>query len=74
MKARSARTAETPRQGLETDQYRIWYQAVKAILRILDLVDQTVEANPPVDNEKSRFGNPAFRSFYDEVQQVSILG
>lgn len=46
-------------------------QSVKYVLRILDLVDETVAANPPVDNEKSRFGNPAFRDFYDQVQQVS---
>jgi serine/threonine-protein phosphatase 2A activator len=43
---------------------------VKAILAILDRVDEVVAAHPPVDNAKSRFGNPAFRDFYDEVSEV----
>lgn len=27
---------------------------------------------PPVENGKSRFGNPAFRTFYDRVNEVRI--
>ena len=40
------------------------------MLKILDSVDAIIDETPPVDNEKSRFGNPAFRTFYDAVQKV----
>jgi serine/threonine-protein phosphatase 2A activator len=45
-------------------------QGVIAILRILDSVEQIVKHIPPVDNSASRFGNPAFRTFYDKVSEV----
>jgi len=51
-----------------------WYanlQGVAAVLGILDSVDQLVTDTPPQDNAGSRFGNPAFRSFYDKIQEVS---
>lgn len=45
-------------------------QAVSAIVNLLDSIDQLVTDTPPVDNGKSRFGNPAFKDFYDKAQQV----
>lgn len=41
-----------------------------AALGILDKVDQIARDIPPVDNAASRFGNPAFRTFYDAVSEV----
>jgi len=40
----------------------------EAVLRVLDGVEEIARATPPVDNKASRFGNPAFRTFYDKVQ------
>ncbi|KAF5372463.1 hypothetical protein D9758_005127 [Tetrapyrgos nigripes] len=45
--------------------------AVKAILQILDKVEQVAKDTPPVENSASRFGNPAFRTFYDKVNELS---
>jgi Phosphotyrosyl phosphate activator (PTPA) protein len=45
-------------------------QGVKAVLRVLDSIEQTAKSIPPVDNSSSRFGNPAFRTFYDKVSEV----
>jgi hypothetical protein len=33
-------------------------------------VEALAKETPPVDNAASRFGNPAFRTFYDKVQQA----
>ncbi|RDB17062.1 Serine/threonine-protein phosphatase 2A activator 2 [Hypsizygus marmoreus] len=44
---------------------------VTAILNLLDLVEQIVNDTPPVENSASRFGNPAFRTFYDKVSELS---
>lgn len=53
--------------------YIYWVvQGVKAILAILDRIAQVVVDTPPVDNSASRFGNPAFRTFYDKVAEVRI--
>ncbi|GJN90983.1 hypothetical protein Rhopal_003997-T1 [Rhodotorula paludigena] len=41
--------------------------AVSALVSVLDQVEQIYHDTPPVDNGKSRFGNPAFRDFYDKV-------
>ncbi|KAG6846962.1 hypothetical protein H0H93_010867, partial [Arthromyces matolae] len=38
-----------------------------AILEILSRVEETAKSIPPVENSASRFGNPAFRTFYDKV-------
>ena len=46
-------------------------QLTRSLLALLDEVLHTVEHTPPVDNAKSRFGNPAFRDFYDKVHSVS---
>ncbi|CED83518.1 Phosphotyrosyl phosphatase activator [Phaffia rhodozyma] len=45
--------------------------AVEAALLILDQVESLARSTPPVDNKMSRFGNPAFRDFYDKIQQNS---
>ena len=43
--------------------------AVTALLTVLDRVAALVEATPAVDNGGSRFGNPAFRTFYDALAE-----
>lgn len=43
--------------------------AVDALEVILRDIEQVYHDTPPVDNGNSRFGNPAFRTFYDRVQQ-----
>jgi hypothetical protein len=40
------------------------------VLHVLDTVEATAHAIPPVENAASRFGNPAFRTFYDRVSEV----
>ena len=45
-------------------------QAVQAVLNVLGTVEETAKSIPPVDNKASRFGNPAFRTFYDKVSEV----
>lgn len=49
----------------------MWQQGVTAILNVLDKVEQVAKETPPVDNKASRFGNPAFRTFYDKISEVS---
>ncbi|KAF9230031.1 Phosphotyrosyl phosphatase activator [Melanogaster broomeanus] len=44
-------------------------QRIERILKVLEQVEDVVAQTPPVDNKASRFGNPAFRSFYDEVEK-----
>lgn len=34
-------------------------------------MEETAKGIPPVDNKASRFGNPAFRTFYDKVTEVN---
>ncbi|KPV77872.1 uncharacterized protein RHOBADRAFT_51672 [Rhodotorula graminis WP1] len=41
--------------------------AVDALVSVLEAVEQLYHDTPPVDNGGSRFGNPAFRDFYDKV-------
>lgn len=48
-------------------------QGVNAVLAILDKVEATAQGIPPVDNKASRFGNPAFKTFYDQVSEVRLL-
>lgn len=38
---------------------------------MLDRVEDIAKATPPVDNKASRFGNPAFRTFYDKVAEAA---
>ncbi|KAG2230664.1 hypothetical protein INT48_008005 [Thamnidium elegans] len=42
---------------------------VQKILDILDTLLRWVNEIPPVENSKSRFGNPAFRTFYEKVKE-----
>ncbi|KAF9112710.1 Serine/threonine-protein phosphatase 2A activator 2 [Mortierella sp. AM989] len=42
-------------------------EIVKGILETLDLVNDITEKYPPETGHESRFGNPAFRKFYDQV-------
>ncbi|KZT26097.1 Phosphotyrosyl phosphatase activator [Neolentinus lepideus HHB14362 ss-1] len=43
--------------------------AITAILDVLTKVEDIAKDTPPLDNKESRFGNPAFRTFYDKVQE-----
>ncbi|KAI6163516.1 Phosphotyrosyl phosphatase activator [Pisolithus thermaeus] len=54
-----------------TDQVSI-SPGVKAILGILDKVEEAVKHTPAMDNKASRFGNLAFKSFYD-IQDTVML-
>ncbi|KAI0315786.1 Phosphotyrosyl phosphatase activator [Amylostereum chailletii] len=42
-----------------------------AVLGVLERVEGLARETPPVDNKASRFGNPAFSTFYDKVQEAS---
>ncbi|KAF9516575.1 hypothetical protein BS47DRAFT_1315238 [Hydnum rufescens UP504] len=44
---------------------------VLAILNLLDRVEDIARSTPPVNNLASRFGNPAFKEFYDKVTNES---
>lgn len=45
---------------------------VQAALDLLENIKQIAVKHPPLDNKLSRFGNPAFRGFYDQlVQEVN---
>jgi len=46
-------------------------QGVTALIEVLDRVEALAGETPPVDNAASRFGNPAFKTFYDKVQQAA---
>ncbi|KAG8680683.1 Serine/threonine-protein phosphatase 2A activator 2 [Ceratobasidium sp. 423] len=45
---------------------------VTLILKLLERVEAIVQDTPPVNNNASRFGNPAFKTFYDKVQEAAI--
>lgn len=45
-------------------------KGVTAVLDLLEKIAQIAKDIPPVDNAASRFGNPAFRTFYDKVSEV----
>ncbi|TEB32898.1 Phosphotyrosyl phosphatase activator [Coprinellus micaceus] len=44
---------------------------IQALLKIWDKVESIAKDTPPVPNAASRFGNPAFRDFYDKVGEAS---
>ncbi|KAI5118359.1 hypothetical protein M0805_004332 [Coniferiporia weirii] len=46
-------------------------EGVKAVLAVLDAVEELARGTPPVDNSGSRFGNPAFRTLYDKISEIS---
>jgi hypothetical protein len=47
-------------------------QNVTNLLQVLERIKEIAHSHPPVDNKASRFGNPAFREFYDHIDQVSL--
>ena len=53
------------------ESYSYLSQGVKAVLGVLDRVEEIAKNTPAVENSVSRFGNPAFRTFYDKVSEVS---
>jgi serine/threonine-protein phosphatase 2A activator len=40
------------------------------MINVIDKVELLCQETPPVNNAASRFGNPAFRTFYDKVHEV----
>lgn len=54
-------------------QLTVLYQSIEQIVDVLEQVQAVADETPPVDNGNSRFGNPAFRTFYDKVVAVSAL-
>ena len=36
-------------------------------------MEKIAKETPPVDNAASRFGNPAFRTFYDKISEVGVV-
>jgi serine/threonine-protein phosphatase 2A activator len=41
---------------------------IATLIEVLDRVEALAKETPSVDNATSRFGNPAFKTFYDKVQ------
>ena len=39
---------------------------------MLDKIEEIVNNTPAVENSASRFGNPAFRTFYDKVSEARL--
>ena len=39
-------------------------------MKALDRIEDIARATPPVDNKASRFGNLAFKTFYDRIIEV----
>lgn len=62
---------------IDTSKVRLAYcrslilKNVSILVGILDEIDKLVTHNPP-EETKSRFGNVAFRSFYDELATVFL--
>ncbi|OAV99692.1 hypothetical protein PTTG_00520 [Puccinia triticina 1-1 BBBD Race 1] len=44
---------------------------IQNLLEILEKIKSIALSHPPVDNKASRFGNPTFREFYDQLDQES---
>lgn len=44
--------------------------AVGSTMQLLDTIESFVASHPPESGSASRFGNPAFRGFYDQVAKV----
>ncbi|KAG9085450.1 Serine/threonine-protein phosphatase 2A activator 2 [Ceratobasidium sp. 370] len=48
-------------------------ESVGSVIKVLEQIESIAQDTPPVDNNASRFGNPAFKTFYDKVQEVVAL-
>ncbi|KAF7762073.1 hypothetical protein Agabi119p4_8666 [Agaricus bisporus var. burnettii] len=46
-------------------------EGIRAMINVIDKVELLCNETPPVNNAASRFGNPAFRTFYDKVHEIS---
>ncbi|KAI5982641.1 hypothetical protein EDD15DRAFT_2377435 [Pisolithus albus] len=54
-------------------QLRRGEMGAKAILDVLDKIEDVVKDTPPMENKASWFGNPAFRMFYGKGDDVGLL-
>ncbi|KAJ7460699.1 Phosphotyrosyl phosphatase activator [Mycena latifolia] len=57
--------------GVKLSAECVQSDGVTAVLGVLGAVEEAAHAIPPVENAASRFGNPAFRTFYDRVSELS---
>src|SRR5882762_2583796 len=48
-------------------------KGIGAIIGVLNRVEEIAKETPPTNNAVSRFGNPAFKVFYDRVHDVCSL-
>lgn len=55
--------------GVKTTEPTEDNQMIQSLLQLLDAIKQTNQEIKPLDT-KSRFGNPAFRDFYDKVEEM----
>ncbi|KAJ3289929.1 Serine/threonine-protein phosphatase 2A activator 2 [Borealophlyctis nickersoniae] len=46
---------------------------VNSLITLLDTLEEYIKDAPPVENTKSRFGNPAFQTWYDRVVETAPL-
>ncbi|EMR08295.1 hypothetical protein PNEG_03139 [Pneumocystis murina B123] len=56
-------------QGIPTSETFDLSQNVLYILSMLEQIHSLIDRHPPIQNNKSRFGNAAFRSFYDDMEK-----
>ncbi|KAG4302070.1 hypothetical protein PCANB_001608 [Pneumocystis canis] len=59
-------------QGIPLSETYNISENVRHILTMLDQINVLIDKHPPVQNGQSRFGNPAFRSFYDDMEQSAL--
>ncbi|KAG8792484.1 Serine/threonine-protein phosphatase 2A activator 2 [Ceratobasidium sp. 428] len=45
-------------------------EGIGSVIKILEQVESIAQGTPPVHNNASRFGNPAFKTFYDKIQEA----